>query len=75
LPGETKEQQAETLKMIDDMYQFKCHTTHQLSGTATVDGTPLDAISKGAHLEKYDAATNEGFFATPDGQLKIERMK
>ncbi len=74
LPGETEEQRQKTLAMIETMYLDGSHTTNQLSGTATVDGTPLDRISKGMHLRKYDGATNEGFESSPDGQSKIEHM-
>lgn len=75
LPGESSEQQQETLALIRRMYDDNSHTTHQLSGTATVDGTPLDHIARGEHLAKYDGATNAGFVASPDGQLKVETMQ
>lgn len=74
LPGEKPEHQRQTLQLIEAMYQDGSHTTHQISGTAVVDGTPLDHIARGEHLVKYDGATNEGFVASPDGQLKIESM-
>lgn len=74
LPGEKPEHQRQTLQLIEAMYQDRSHTTHQLSGTATVDGTPLDHIAKGERLAKYDGATNEGFEASPDGQKRIEAM-
>lgn len=74
LPGEKPEHQRQTLQMIEAMYQDGSHTTHQLSGTATVDGTPLDHISRGESLAKYDGATTEGFLKSPDGQRKIEAM-
>ncbi len=75
LPGETPEQRRETVALIESMYLDGSHTTHQLSGTATIDGTPLDHIAKGEKLEKYDGATSEGFVVSPDGQLKVEGMK
>lgn len=75
LPGETHEQVNETLSLIGQMYQSGAHTTHQLSGTATVEGTPLNAIAHGQKLEKYDGAiADERFVISPDGQQKIEAM-
>lgn len=75
LPGETKEQQALTLNTIERFYRLGVHTTHQLSGTAVVDGTPLDRIAHGEKLSKYDGATPDGFVPMSDGQRKIESMR
>lgn len=75
LPGETPIQQQATVNAINRFYSEGAHTTHQLSGTATVDGTPLSQISKGIHLEKYDGAVSTpDFKVMGDGQLKIEEM-
>lgn len=75
LPGETAAQKAATLAFIEDLYLAGGLDTHQLSGTATIDGTPLAAIAAGAHLAKYPGATNAGFTVNPDGQKKIEGMR
>lgn len=72
LPGETPQQANETLRMIERLYAKGLHHTHQLSGTATIEGTPLDKIAQGQKLNAYSGATNEGFLITGDGQNKIE---
>lgn len=75
LPGETAEQQQETLTAIKRMYDTGAHTTHQLSGTATIEGTPLAQIAKGKHLDKYDGAVaDNAFVVSADGQSKIEAL-
>jgi radical SAM superfamily enzyme YgiQ (UPF0313 family) len=74
LPGETPAQAQETVQMIQRLYDNGLHQTHQLSGTATIEGTPLDAIARGEHLKAYPDATREGFAVTGDGQAKIEHM-
>lgn len=72
LPGETPSQANDTLRMIERLYANGLHQTHQLSGTATIEGTPLDAIAQGKGLKAYPGATNEGFLISGDGQNKIE---
>lgn len=74
LPGETAAQAQETHDFIKHLYDCEGLSTHQLSGTATIEGTPLSRIAKGEHLEKYDGATSEGFVVSPDGQRKIEQL-
>lgn len=74
LPGETPPQANETLRMIERLYASGLHQTHQLSGTATIEGTPLDKIAQGKDLPAYPGASNEGFAITGDGQAKVEFM-
>lgn len=74
LPGETAAQANETLRMIERLYAKGLHQTHQLSGTATIEGTPMDKIAQGQKLKAYPGATNEGLAITGDGQSKVERM-
>ncbi len=74
LPGETPEQANETLRMIERLYSKGLHQTHQLSGTATIEGTPLDSIAQGKELKAYPGASRDGFAVSGDGQDKIERM-
>lgn len=74
LPGETKEQEAQTHAFIAALYDTGALTSHQLSGTATIEGTPLSAIAGGAHLTAYPGAKAEGFEVTGDGQRKVEGM-
>jgi radical SAM superfamily enzyme YgiQ (UPF0313 family) len=75
LPGETPAQANETLRMIERLYEKGLHQTHQLSGTATIEGTPLQAISEGATLKAYPGATTQNFTVSGDGQAKIEDMR
>ena len=74
LPGETPTQANETLRMIERLYEKGLHQTHQLSGTATIEGTPMDKIARGEHLKAYPGASNEGLIIDGDGQGKLERM-
>ena len=74
LPGETPAQAQETVAMIQRLYDKGLHQTNQLSGTATIEGTPLDHIAQGETLKAYPGATREGFSVTGDGQAKVERM-
>jgi radical SAM superfamily enzyme YgiQ (UPF0313 family) len=74
LPGETPQQANETLRMIERLYHAGLHQTHQLSGTATIEGTPLDKVAQGQSLKAYPGATNEGFQIMGDGQAKVEFM-
>lgn len=75
LPGETPAQAQQTVQFIEDLTRAGGLNSHQLSGTATIEGTPLAAIAAGKHLDKYPGATSEGFVVTPDGQRKIESMR
>jgi hypothetical protein len=61
--------------MIERLYEKGLHQTHQLSGTATIEGTPLQAISEGATLKAYPGATTQNFTVSGDGQAKIEDMR
>lgn len=74
LPGETPTQANETLRMIERLYTKGLHQTHQLSGTATIEGTPMDSIAQGHKLKAYPGASNEGLRITGDGQAKVEQM-
>lgn len=78
LPGETIEEQRETVAMIDRLYKAGLHRTHQLSGTAEIEGTPLATLrhaGPGAVLPKYPGAhVDEGYAVSRDGQRKIEQM-
>lgn len=75
LPGETAEQAQQTTDFIRELYAAGGLDTHQLSGTATIAGTPLAAIAAGEKLAKYPDATADGFVVSPDGQRKIEEMR
>jgi radical SAM superfamily enzyme YgiQ (UPF0313 family) len=72
-PGETPEEAQMTRDLIARMYAEGCHDTHQLSGTAEIDGTPLATLRKVGHLAKYPGAkVDENYLVSADGQRKIE---
>jgi radical SAM superfamily enzyme YgiQ (UPF0313 family) len=76
LPGETALQQDETRAMIERLYKKGLHQTHQLSGTAEIEGTPLHTLRTSGHLQKYDGATLDATAAIQsDGQKKIETLR
>lgn len=75
LPGETAEQAQETRDFIKRMLDEGTINTHQLSGTAEIEGTPLHTLRERGHLDKYPGAKLDGnYTASPDGQRKIEQM-
>lgn len=74
LPGETPAQANETLRAIERLYAKGLHHTHQLSGTALIEGTPLDTLSRLGTLKTYPGAHMEGFVVDGDGQHKVEQM-
>jgi radical SAM superfamily enzyme YgiQ (UPF0313 family) len=75
LPGETHEQQEETKAFIRMLYETGGLDTHQLSGTAEIEGTPLHTLRTSGHLDKYAGAKiDDGYIVSPDGQRKIEAM-
>ena len=52
LPGETREQMQDTLRFIESLPL----DSHQLSGTAEIEGTPLHTLRSAGHLNAYDGA-------------------
>lgn len=74
LPGETPVQQNETLRMIERLYAAGLTQSHQLSGTALIEGTPLDTLARKGALAAYPGASTSGFAIDGDGQRKIETM-
>jgi radical SAM superfamily enzyme YgiQ (UPF0313 family) len=75
LPGETASQQLETMAMIRRLYDKGLHQTHQLSGTAEIEGTPLHTLRTSGHLVKYDGASMDSASTMQsDGQRKIEQL-
>lgn len=74
-PGETRAEAQQTVHLIKQLYVSGGLDTHQLSGTAVIEGTPLDTIEHGKHLKAYDAAVIDGnYIRSTDGQAKIEGM-
>ena len=75
LPGETQAQQQETVAFIKALYESGGLDTHQLSGTAEIEGTPLHTLSTTGYLEKFPGAKIGGdYYASADGQKKIEHI-
>jgi radical SAM superfamily enzyme YgiQ (UPF0313 family) len=76
LPGETEEQQRETHDFIRHLYKRGSISTHQLSGTSVIEGTPLSTLERTGHLDKYDGAKiDENYKSMSDGQKKAEAMR
>lgn len=75
LPGETPEEQQETKDFIAYLYTTGALDTHQLSGTATIEGTPLDRIAHGETLKAFPGAIADAAFAVNhDGVKKVEGL-
>lgn len=75
LPGETAAEKQQTLDLIKDCYATGACDTHQLSGTATIENTPLDRIAHGELLKVYPGAKADASFAlNHDGVAKIEAL-
>lgn len=76
LPGETQEEQQQTLEFIKRLHEEGAIDTHQLSGTAVIEGSPLaNMIHENRAFPKYPGANPEGYVLQQDGQKKIEGMK
>ncbi len=72
LPGETREQMADTKRFIQSLP----FDSYQESGTATIEGTPLDTLMRQGKLDKYDGAVLSGdFCAVSDGGRRIEDLQ
>jgi len=71
LPGETQEQMNDTRRFIASLP----FDSVQESGTAVIEGTPLDSLLKRSHLEKYECAVADGGYKIEsDGQKKMESL-
>jgi radical SAM superfamily enzyme YgiQ (UPF0313 family) len=71
LPGETAEQRQETIRFIKSLP----FDSHQLSGTAEIEGTPLATLRKEGHLEKYDGAKiDDSYILESDGHKKFKAL-
>jgi radical SAM superfamily enzyme YgiQ (UPF0313 family) len=53
LPGETREQMQDTVRFIESLPL----DSHQLSGTAEIEGTPLHTLRTAGHLDAYEGAS------------------
>lgn len=63
-PSETPAERKLTIDTIRRFYRENLHTSHQLSGMATIEGTPL------AHA----TITDPNFVRSPDGALKADQI-
>lgn len=72
LPGETREQMAETKAYIQSLPL----NSLQESGTAEIEGTPLHTLRTAGRLEKYAGATmDKNYRQGSDGWKKIEAIR
>jgi radical SAM superfamily enzyme YgiQ (UPF0313 family) len=74
MPSETPEQMQTTIRGIEALHEQGVLSTHQLSGAAALDGTPLQKLLQVGRLEKYPGATPDGFDREPDGNKKIAKL-
>lgn len=74
LPGETQDEMKQTLTLIAQLYQDGLLSTHQLSGTACIEGSPLHTLMQRGELAKYPSAEKEGFDTDADGARKVQRL-
>lgn len=74
LPGETDEERGQTVQLIQQLYDEGLTGTHQLSGTACIEGSPLATLMAKGKLAKYAGAETEGFDTDPDGARKMKRI-
>jgi radical SAM superfamily enzyme YgiQ (UPF0313 family) len=76
LPGETQAQQQQTRDFIARLYDEGGLDTHQLSGAAEIEGTPMHTLRTRGPLAKYSGAVvDHNYTPSSDGQKKIEGMK
>ena len=75
LPGETDAERQQTITFIRELYASGGLDTHQLSGTALIEGTPLEKIAAGETLTAFPGAKQDGHFTVShDGVKKLEGM-
>jgi radical SAM superfamily enzyme YgiQ (UPF0313 family) len=71
LPAETKEQAMETVKYIKSLEL----DSHQVSGTAEIEGTPLSTLRKKGELAEYLGAKIDGSYVVEhDGAKKFRKI-
>ena len=71
LPGETEEQMLDTRRFIKSL----SFDSVQESGTAVIEGTPLDTLIREGRLEKYEGAVLDSTYRVQlDGHKKLESM-
>ena len=71
LPGETPEQMAETKRLSETLPLDSV----QISGTATIEGTPLDTLQREGTLARYPGASaNEDFVQERDGNVRRKQL-
>ena len=65
-----------TRAFIQNLYARGGLSTHQLSGTAEIDGTPLAQLRVGESNPKFpDAVKDENYHASKDGLVKAETIQ
>ncbi len=70
-PGETKEQMMRTKAFIAELYTLGM-TSHQESGVAEIEGTPLATLTQLGYLNKYPGAKmDDKYHRESDGSRKM----
>jgi len=71
LPGETEAQMEDTRRLIRELP----FDTHQLSGCAEIEGTPLASLAAKGHLDRYTGAKMDaGYTRNSDGSRKLDNI-
>jgi radical SAM superfamily enzyme YgiQ (UPF0313 family) len=73
LPGETKEQMFDTRRFVKELLAIGMDT-YQESGTALIEGTPMDTLVQLGTLKKYPGARGEGYEGMADGNKKMSKL-
>ena len=72
LPGETREQMADTKRYIATLGL----DTYQESGCAEIEGTPLHTLGTGKPLERYSGARlDDNYLVERDGAVKLQKLR
>ena len=71
LPGESQKQMLDTRRFIKSLP----FDSVQESGTAVIEGTPLDTLMREGRLEKYEGAVFDSTYRVQfDGHKKLESI-
>ena len=71
LPGETPDQMADTQRLAESLP----FDSLQMSGTATIEGTPLHTLHAAGQLARYPGAVAGADFVTEsDGNVRMEEL-
>ncbi len=74
-PGETPEEAEMTKAMIARFYEKGLHHTHQLSGCAELEGTPVHTVRDGPLAKYPDMKMDANYRHGTDGNAKIAQIR